>query len=186
MKKMALLLIFFLPYAHARDLSYSYVDIGFGSTETEVSGIEIEGDTKSVLISAEVGDKAYVLAMHGNTELDFDFETNLFRAGLGFHTDLAEGTDIFAAVSFVSSEVEHPSIGAEDDTGIGMDAGIRHLVNDNLELNAGLVHISLFDESETAFGFGARLYATESVSVGFNYAMADDTDGIGFSLRVGF
>jgi hypothetical protein len=187
MKKMAFLLIFFLPYAsHARDLSYSYIEIGAASTETEVLGIEIEGDAKSVFASAEIGDKAYIHAAYGNTEFDFDIETNLFSAGLGLHTDISEGTDIFVEVSFVSSEVEQPSFGSEDDTGTGVDIGIRHLVSDSLELNAGFAQVSIFDESETAFGVGARLYANESISVGIEYATADDTDGVGFSLRAEF
>lgn len=185
MKKLAILLVCLLPYtAQAKELSYSYIEIGAGSTEIDVLGIEIEGDTKSISASAEIGDKAYIVVGYADTELDFEIETNLFRAGLGLHTALSENTDIFADVSFVSSEIKEPFFGSEDDTGTGIDIGIRSLVNDNLELNAGLAHVNVFDESETAFGFGARLYATESVSVGFNYATADDTDGIGFSLRV--
>lgn len=171
-------------HAQAADFSYNFVEAGFGTFDTDVNGGEIESEALGFSGSFELDNNLFVRVGYSTEDVDdYDVEGTLLGFGIGGFTPISEKTNAYAQFSFLRAEVEAAGFGSDDDTGYGFDVGIRHMLNEKIEVNAAVGVTSLFDETDTGFGFGGRLHLNDRASFGVNYSKADDTTGMTFSLR---
>ena len=72
-----------------------------------------------------------------------------------------------------------------DDTGNTITGGLRHLINNDIELSFSLTREDIYDDTNNIFKFGARLYVNEDFSIGISYRSGnDDVDAILLNARI--
>lgn len=158
--------------------SYTYVEAGYGITDLQVPGANAGADGFVVAGSLELPNNFFVTASYGDRGYDEDAggidQTDL-SAGVGYKWAVSDSVDFFAGASFESLKLK-PDVGSSvDDTGFGVNVGVRSLVTEKLELNTTLEYTSvkLSDAGVKISGFGlsagGRYYFTPSFAGGLDF-----------------
>ncbi|WP_187424887.1 porin family protein [Marinomonas sp. IMCC 4694] len=166
-------------------LSYQSVDLdGDKLTGFGISGTKLVSDNVFIAGSyASVSDDIDVFG----SKVDVDFNT--LSIGLGYRHAISSTTDFFGIVSYQDMEIEASFQGnseGESENGYGLQAGIRSLVTENIELSGSLSYVDIADESETGFNVSAMYHFTEQFSAGVGYGKSDDVDSISLSATIFF
>jgi len=174
--------------SHAYDFSYNYVEGSYASSTDDSLGVDIDSNTIGIFGSFEISDNVAITAGYASTDYDdVDIDATQLQIGATLHTSLGQMTDGFLNLSLVQVDFDlPPPFADEDDSGFGIVAGVRHAINEKVELDAAYSHSDLFDESFNQIGFGARFYFTSSASFGLSYATGDDVDTFAGDIRVQF
>lgn len=171
--------------ANAQGINYSYVEAGFSTLEYDVGPVDVDGDGFDLVGSLAVTDMLFLTATFSDTEFDFNIDATEAGVGVGGHTPLSEQTDLFGIFALIDAE-----IGSNDESGYGFDFGLRHLLNDQVELEGGFGYQDVYDESGTSFTIGGRYHFENAVSatISFSNTEIDDNDisGVRISIRLNF
>lgn len=202
MKKLAILALsgLALPLAAgAQGLSYNYLDARYTSQDVDVTasdeigmeGFSIDGSIlihENVYLFAGYGQQrsdTVNLLLLGNGKLEFSAIT----AGFGYRVAMAPDTDFNISAAWVREEgegVDGLNIPKEDDDGYRIALGVRHLLSEFLELNAGASYINIFDDDVTSFNVGLLGHLTPRFAIGAGYMVNSDADGFNVGLRLKF
>ena len=173
--------------AFAGDLSYSYIEAGVA--DIDVDGVDLSG--VGMAISGALNDTVYLSLGYAEAETDDkftafgvtdEFTFSQLTLGLGFHTPLAENTDLVGELNIGRAEVEFGG-GEVEETARGFSLGLRSRLNQHIELSGGANYVDIDDESETTLGASVRAYIVKDLSVALGYSSGDDTDTTSLSLR---
>jgi hypothetical protein len=143
------------------DLSYMAQEIDRqGIQQTPVPGQTTEVDAKDgdgVRFRGSFGTwhNLYVFGEYGTSDIDVDalvsndqgdfpasdeFDLTTIRGGIGWRYPLGFSTDVYAELSFDSIDYDFGSFAGEnfdiDDQDVGAAIGIRHMLNDDIEVRA--------------------------------------------------
>ena len=158
----------FSSHVVARDLSYTSVGITYKQINSDVGGSAIQHD-----LSFAVSDNMFVAGSFTDGDYDFGGQISAFDFVLGAHTAIDENTDLVAAVSYAKSESELVTVSGEFET-FSFSVGVRSIINDVLELNAGLGYVNPTDlHEDTYIQLGAAFYATEALSFRIDFTTND-------------
>lgn len=210
MNKLAILALsgLALPLAAgAQGLSYNYLDAryisqdvdittsdGLGLFATDEIGLEGFSIDGSMLIHENV----YLFAGYDQQRSDTvnlvlagngKYEIDTITAGLGYRVSMAPDTDFNISAAWVREEgkgVDGLNVPEIDDDGYRIALGIRHLLSEFLELNAGASYINIFDDDVTSFTAGLLGHLTPRFAIGAAYAVNSDADGFSVGLRLKF
>ena len=166
----------------AANFNYNYGQIGYETGDFE--GLTLTG---SFVIDKDI----FVLARYVDTtndEFGIDINYSEFSVGAGYHMPVNAKTDAVFTVSLNSGEAEAIVLGvpvSNDDTGLLLTAGVRHSVNQKIELAGGIYHISTFD-GDTGIQGEVRYNINNKMSAGLSYLSGDYLDGLGINFRMGF
>jgi hypothetical protein len=157
--------------ALAKDaLSYSYVELGYVSSE--VDDLNTNGSGLGLRGSYAFTDKFHGFASYTDQDFnDFDVSVKQLEIGGGTHWSLTPKMDFVATLSYLDISADAAGGGSADDNGFGLGAQLRGLVTDTLELRGGLKYAN-FDESgsDTTAEIGARWDITKM------FGLAADVD----------
>lgn len=112
-------------------------------------------------------------------------QTN-YDLGVGYRHPLSTQTHAYGTLSVLWSDVEFdsPSLADSDDTGWGAAVGVRHRLNPDVELDAELQHVDIYDDSDVAANLGAKFYWNAwSLDVGYSHL---DSDNSGVSVGLSY
>jgi len=128
-----------------------------------------------------------------STRDEFDFTA--IRGGVGVKWSLTHKTDIYAAVSYDSADLDFGSFAGENfDTGekdVGAQVGVRSIFGDKLELRANVRYSGVGDvdlttgiwDSDTLFGVGFGYELIRGLSITGDYESGQfNSWNIGFRL----
>ena len=128
-----------------------------------------------------------------STRDEFDFTA--IRGGVGVKWSLTHKTDIYAAVSYDSTDLDFGSFAGENfDTGekdVGAQVGVRSIFGDKLELRANVRYSGVGDvnlttgiwDSDTLFGVGFGYELIRGLSITGGYESGEFSSwNIGFRL----
>src|SRR5262245_7164388 len=87
--------------------NYDYVEAGFATTDAEIYGAGIEGDTNEIIGSFDVSNSVNILIGHQSSDYDFDIQTTFDSVGVGFHAPIAHDTDIQLRILYLKAEVDY-------------------------------------------------------------------------------
>jgi opacity protein-like surface antigen len=166
-------------------LSYQSVDVegdkltGFGVSGTKLIGEDffIAGSYSSVSDDVDIF----------GSKIDVDFNT--LSVGLGYRHAISNKIDLFGIFSYQDMEVKASFQGesdSESENGYGLEAGVRSLVTENIELSGSLSYVDIADESETGFDVSAIYHFTNQFSAGVGYGTSDDMDTLSLSAVLFF
>ena len=178
----------------SQDISFDYVQVTytFDTVDLGASADEIEGNGIGLSLSLSFT-PALALTF---AVLDITFETfqglNVDTAkattlGVTAHIPTASGSELFANLSALKADIAATdNTGSTSDSDIGYDAniGLRHLVNDKLELELGFSNVYVFDRGDNSFNADARLYIRKRLTLGIGYITGDSVDSFSLNLRL--
>ncbi|QPG07045.1 outer membrane beta-barrel protein [Salinimonas marina] len=170
--------------------SWDYVEAGYQVADIDDAG-DFEPAGYALAASAAVGENFFLKAAYRDLSEDkygLEVELSQLTAGFGYRYSASKTTDLFGALTFERLDAEFSGGGLSmegDDDGFGIEAGVRSMVIDHLELSAAVKHVEL-EEGDTGFEVGANFYITPNFAVGASYEARDDFDFVGADLRINF
>ena len=156
-------------------LSYQSMD----SDGNEFTGFEISGTTL-------VSENFFVAGSYSSVSADIevvdskvDIDLNTLSVGIGYRHGISSHTDIFGILSYEYLEIETLFRGQsadDNENAYVLEAGIRSLVTEHIELSGSISYIGIDDESETSFNLSAMYHFTDQFSAGAGYGKPDSDD----------
>ncbi|HEX6992834.1 MAG TPA: outer membrane beta-barrel protein [Gammaproteobacteria bacterium] len=176
--------------AQETGVSYNYFGLGYSRIEVEDDvlndsfdfvGYNVEG-------SVTVRDHFHLFGFitdGSDDEPGMNLDTLDIVAGVGTHFDPLERFSVFGRVGLVKSEADN-GIDSLDDDGYYLEAGLRYMPVEWVEVRAGLSDVE-FDDIDVEDGeaalFGADLYLTEVVALTLDYTKQDNADAVTLGVR---
>ena len=181
---LAFLILAFSATAYAEDFDYSFLSLGYGTTDFD--DVNIDGDGFTLGGSYAINNRYHLFSSYNASDLDFNVDATRFSAGFGYNRGLSDVVDLVAGLSYEYFELEGAG-GSIDDSGLGFGVGLRFAANELLELNGGIKHVDLSDsDGDTGFHAGGLYSFTETFSLGLNGNWSDDVSSYTLSGRFYF
>jgi len=208
--------------AAAQEIAYSWMDMSFIGQEIDRSGVQVPIVGQSVEVAGSDGDgirfrgsvgtwkNLYLFVDYGSTDIDVDvvitnnqgvfedsdeFDFTSIRGGIGFKYSVFNKTDIFAEVSYDSTDLDFGSFAGEnfdtDAQEIGGALGFRTLFGDHFELkiqgrfsNVGDVELNTLEfDSDTLYSIGFAWELVRGFSIVGDFESGEFSSyGLGFRL----
>lgn len=187
-KFLGLTLVFLAVPAMAGDLSYNYVQAGYGwlTLDDDLIG-DLDGDGFNINGSVEVGENWYIFAGYSNTGFDYGIDLDELGVGVGFHAPISARADFFATVAYISAEVSASGFGSADEDGYGISVGLRGMATDKVELTGALAYADLGDGADgTSIGGTALYNFTDNFAAGIDVGFEEDVTAYGIVGRLYF
>lgn len=165
----------------AADFRYNYLELGFGEVD--------DGDALFFGGVAEIQRGLGVIGSFYTLDFDNDKEGEYFTVGLQFNSPLNSKTDFVGSVQLINAEVEWENRWgrnfSEDDTGLLLRAGLRHALQNKLQLEGDLSYNTndFWDNDELGLKAGVRFYANCQLSIAVGVASDQELDGVYVSGR---
>lgn len=174
--------------AGAAGFSYNYLELGFGEVD--------DGDGLFFGGAAQLQRGLGVIGSFYTLDFDDDADGEIFTAGLQFNSSVGARTDFVGSVQLINAEeegVEEVRVGrvvyrdpySVDDTGLLLRGGLRHSVQQNLQLEGDISYNTndLWEDDEVGIKAGVRFYADRQLSVAVGVASDQELDGLYISGR---
>lgn len=180
--------------ANAAGFGYSYLELGFGEADF---ADDVDGDALFFGGSAQLQRGLSALGSFYSLDFDNDADGEIITGGLQFNTPIGAKTDFVGSVQLVYVEVESPMLVrlgnnryqyskySTDDTGLLLRGGIRHAVQQNLQLEGDISYNTndLWEDDEVGIKAGVRFYADRQLSIAVGVASDQELDGLFVSGR---
>mgnify|MGYP001421170604 CR=1 FL=1 len=179
--------MFWLPAtAWAEPLSYNYVELDYLDLDTDVAGVNFDGDGWAVGGSAEFAPNWYVLGRYADSELErstIDLDLEQITLGAGYHVETGDVTSFFGNLTFEDIDID-----VADDSGFGLEGGARFALGSRVELGASLKYLDVGDvvDGELGFKLSSVVDVHESIGLTLDFESIDDLDVISLGGRVYF
>lgn len=159
-QRLALVIALCPAAALASDLSYNYVEGGVALYPGADNDQDFAGfDSR---LSAELTPEVFVFG--GLKFLGDDIDYTAIHAGAGVQHGLNPQTSIWGGVTMEYQDFDFPSpAGGVDDTGLGLRGGLRHQVNQELEVG-GSARVITGDLDYVGFAFTSRYALSRELS----------------------
>lgn len=172
--------------AGAAGFGYSYLELGYGEVD--------DGDALFFGGAAQLQRGLSVIGSYYTIDFDEDADGEIFTGGLQFNTPLGAKTDFVGSVQLINAEIEYKIyrgrfLGtyteSEDDTGLLLRGGIRHALQQNLQLEGDISYNTndFWEDDELGIKAGVRFYADRQLSFGVGIASDQELDGLYISGR---
>lgn len=168
------------PVAHAADFDYSFLEVGYVNTSLELGSIDIDGDGFGLDGSFALSDSFNVVGEWSTQEFDGNVDVTIAAAGVGWHMPVSQEMDFVSELRFLSTEADSGIVSVEED-GFGVGLGLRGLLQQSVEWEAGVEYTDVGD-SNTAFFAEGRYRFTSIVSAGGGFTV--DSDGSSWQIGV--
>jgi len=207
----------------AQDLRYSWFEVSFVSQDIDKDGSMTQAaigqtidastsDGNGIKFRASVGtwNNLFAFVDFNSSDIDVNalvsnaqgqfpakdnFDFTSIRGGLGYKWSLSVKTDIFAAASFDSTDLDFGSFAGENfdsnDKDLGGMIGIRAMIGDKLELRAQVRYSGVGDvdlsrgqyDNDTLYGAGFGYQLVRGLSITADYESGEFSSwNIGFRL----
>ena len=179
-----ILALFVAAPAGAAELDYNFIDIGWISTDVDVGPGDVDGDGFTIEGSLALADRVHVIGGLAFQEFDLGIDINSQRIGIGFNTPLTETVDFVASGELIRVDIE-TNFGDDDDTGYGINIGVRGLASEQLEFS-GIASFVDVTESDFGISFAGIYYPAPQWGIGASVSLSDDSTSYGLGARFYF
>jgi hypothetical protein len=173
-----------LPLSAQAGPGYSYVDLAYVSADVDggptLDGFGLDG---SIGLSNEIHLIAAYQALSKN-----DWDYDLFLVGPGYNSSLNNALDFVARAGYARTEIGIERGGrnrSDTDSGWFGQAGLRGMVNDQLELNGFLTHVDT-SGSTTSLDLGGVYFVTPAIGLTLDASFSDDANVYQGGIRFAF
>ena len=181
------LTLFGLPGAYAKTFNYNYAQASYSFiNDFDIDqGFKVSGSYDIAYNINVLG--SYFISTSSDSKVD-DVDLDVYTLAVGYHADISDATDLLAEIGLFNSNVDG-KIGAtkfnRDNSGYTLALGVRHRLQDNIELNARFEHRNSDDVTDNTFTLGSRYYFNPTWSVGldFNTGADDGSESITGDVR---
>jgi len=172
--------------AQADASSYSFADFSYYTGEIDDSNVDT--DIFDINAAYEINDNLFMAAGYQDASVDpGDSSQSNLSFGIGAHTPIVDNIDVYGVVSFVRTDLEEtlgPIQVDADDSGYGIDLGVRGMLSEQFEVFGEYAYLDVFDDSDDSFELGARFYLNQNFALGVKYLSEDNLDGFGVNARI--
>ena len=178
--------------ASADDVTYSYADLNY--VTTDIDGVDEELDGFALRGSIEITDQAFLFGNYTDQSaesggVDVDYTT--YTIGGGYAWSLSDSADLYGKLGYANAEVEVsvPGLGgfSVDDDGFLLGMGLRGRVANVFELEGSVNYLDFSEGGDdTSLGVGARWFLTDQFNVGLEGDFGDDVTTYGVGMRWNF
>ncbi len=180
-----------LTSAYADNFNYNYVqgDYSFINDFDIDQGVKVSGSYDVAYNINILG--SYFVSTSSDSKIADSVDLNVYTLGVGYHSDISDSTDVLAEIGLfnTSADVKKGAFTtSKDNSGYTLSLGVRHKLQEKLELNARFDHRNSSDVTDNTFTLGSRYYFKPDWSVGldFNTGADDGSESITGSLRWSF
>ena len=131
---------------------YTYVQGQWQEAELEDSNADLDGF--GVAGSIDLNKEFFAFAQYANVD-DRGVDLDRFAVGAAYKMPLSTRTDLNFGAGIVSYDLSNRFGVDDDDSGLLLTAGIRSMLNDNLELGAGASYEDAYDVDMLVNVYGA-------------------------------
>ena len=166
----------------AADISYNYLEAGYGLTAFDVPApLDDEGDGAQVFASHMVAGPVFAFGGYGQTDLDGGIKFDDMSLGLGVRAAAGPDGSVFARVGYLRTDVETPGFDFDQD-GYGVTLGYRAENHTAWEFLGTIDYVNTESGVETGAGLSLVYDATQRFSVtgGFQYYEESSRAFLGF------
>lgn len=179
---------------NASDFSYTFLQLGYSSTQLDA----LDDDAKGLTGRASLGlfDFLYVFLDYANQTTDYqNTDADLYGLGAGAHFSVMPRLDLVGEAAWISNDIASDlSTLDESNDGWTAMAGARWMPlpweGGGLELDGGYRWIDmqglLSDEQTGAWEVGARFHFLKLFSIGAKYTFLEQDQQWGLDARVSF
>lgn len=206
----------------AQEIRYSWMDMSFMQQDIDRAGVQVPIPGQSVDVAGSDGDgvrfrgsigtwkNLYLFIDYGSTDIDVEavvtnaqgafpatdeFDFTAIRGGVGWKWSVFDKTDLFAELSYDSTDFDFGSFAGEDfdadEQDLGAALGVRTLFGDDFELKIQARHSNVGDidlntlafESDTLFSVGFAWEVIRAFSIVGDYESGEFSSySLGFRL----
>ena len=177
------IMLAFAPLAAlADDMSYSYVDLDYVSSDIEgapsADGFGLRG-------SVGFAENWFVFGEYSNQDLA-GVDIDQFAVGLGGHYGLTNEMDLVGRIGYVDAEASAGGISISVD-GYLVSAGLRGQIGDAFELEGRAEYTDFGNNGDdTALVIAGRYFFTDQFALGAEFSTSDDVDTYLVGIRWSF
>jgi len=182
------LLLTFALSAFAEQPNYNYIEGGYQLTELDLGGVNnVDGDGLYLGASFVVAENWHVVGAFSTVGLDFGIDVSTLQVGGGFHAEISENASFYTDLLWVSTEVDTGNFAAVDDSGYGIEIGVRSNLTEQFEVAVNVSYIDFGNGNDgTAVGGEAWYKVGETFALGATVDFDEDVTVLGLGLRVDF
>jgi hypothetical protein len=167
----------------AAEPRYTYGEIGY--VNADFDDIDEDGDGYGLGGSYALHRNVHLLAGYQDIDLGGNNDYNSLLLGVGANFALRPGLDAVGRVAWINAEVDVGPIN-EDDDGYGLEAGVRMMINPQLELNGFARYVDVGSEDDTSLVIGGLYEIARNVAVGADLEFSDDVTSFFLKARLYF
>lgn len=180
--------------AQADSPSYDYVEIAWGDGDLDIDiegfgSADIEQDGYELEFSTSLGDSQFLSGAYYDVDGDeagVDVETDGFELAWGWLFETSDDTVVELSARWRDDEIKASDgvdSASDDVDGIGIGAGVRSNVSDNVELYGRIGWFASDYEGAVTVDFGAVFAVTDNFAISASYEDFDyDDDGVEVEL----
>ncbi len=188
MRLYAALAVIALPaVADAEGFGFDYDFVEIGYSNVEIRRTIFDGDGFSVGGSLSIADSWFVFGGYQAAEFDLNIDRTSYGAGVGYYYSVNESLDLVTSASWQYVELEEPSFGSLDDSGIGLAVGFRMAASRAIEFNAGLEYVDVLDSGDnTSLTLRGLYNFNKAFTMGISGSWNDDEETYTLGARLYF
>lgn len=184
MSLVALVATISAPALAENKLSYSFVEAQY--IDTEIDDFNVDGDGLGLVGSVALGEHFFIGAGYADLDYDRGIDSQQRSVFVGAHTPINSSTDLVGSIGYTDVNLDS-RFGSADVDGYTLGLGVRSMVLEDLELNAGVKYVDLDEDGDnTSFSLGGRYYVADNLSLGASAQFDSDVTTWVGSLRFNF
>lgn len=155
----------------AAEPRYTYVEGGY--VNVDYDDLDVDGDGFFIGGSYALHKNVHLLADYQDYDFDGNADGNALSLGFGANFPLRQGLDFIGRLRYVETEIEVGNQ-SNDEDGYGLEAGLRAMINPQLELDGSIKYVDIDDEDDTSFVIGGLYELTSNFALGGDIELSDD------------
>lgn len=171
--------------ANASDFSYNFIEGGYTLLDADDGGLDADGI--GVNGSIALGEQFFLYGGYSSNELDgTSVDVDVQRIGLGWHTSIAERTDLVVAANYLRFDLEQGGFGLDAD-GYEAEVGVRHAFGPRFEAQATVGYVDGGDFNSALYGkLGGEFKFNQDWSLVGTALLRDDVNEFFIGPRLNF
>ena len=167
----------------AAEPRYTYGELGY--LNVDFDDINDDGDGFGIGGSYAFHKSFHFVADYQDIDLSGSSDASAFRLGVGGNLTLRPGLDAVGRVRWIHAEVDVGNSGNDDD-GYGLEAGLRLMINPQLELDGGINYEDVGNSDDTALEIGGLYEIANNFALGADVEFSNDVTAFFLKGRLYF
>ena len=171
------------PSRAAAEPRYTYIEGGW--IHADFDNVNEDGDGWGIGGSYAFHKNFHFVADYQDIDLGGSNDASALTFGIGGNLPLRSGLDAVGRVRWVHEEIDAGNSDHDDD-GYGLEAGLRLIINPQLELDGSVNYVDVGDSDNTSFVIGGLYEIANNFALGGDIEFSDDVTALFLKARFYF
>ena len=175
-----------IPGVSMADFAYTGIEVSYVDLDFSNGPADFNGDGYRFMGTYEINADFFAKGRFEDQSYDAGVDGSAYELGVGYRHPFGDTLDFVATASYVKQKVDVAGFGFDDDA-LGISGGIRALVADALQVEAGLQYLNWDQgDSDTAIELRGRYYFKNNMAFSLGLERADNIDTLSLGFRAEF